>query len=167
MGDLWTIDDMAAAMAAGRAGVLPEAVTGISIDSRTIKPGEAFFAIKGDAHDGHDFVASAVRAKAGVAVVPSRKRAGVGEDAPLLVVRDVLDGLAQASGRCTGALRRADHCGDRFGRQDLDQGSPRTSRCPVTARPMRLLPRSTIIGASRSRSRACRRARVTPCSRSA
>ncbi|MFZ0839994.1 MAG: Mur ligase domain-containing protein, partial [Xanthobacteraceae bacterium] len=93
MGDLWTIDDMAAAMAARRAGTLPEAVTGISIDSRTIKPGEAFFAIKGDALDGHDFVAPAVRAKAGVAVVSNRVRAGVGKDAPLLVVRDVLTGL--------------------------------------------------------------------------
>ena len=81
MGDLWTIDDMAAAMVARCAGALPEAITGISIDSRTIKPGEAFFAIKGDAHNGHDFVAAAVRAKAGVAVVSNRKRAGVGKDA--------------------------------------------------------------------------------------
>ena len=31
--------------------------TGVSIDSRTIKPGECFFAIKGQNHDGHDFVA--------------------------------------------------------------------------------------------------------------
>ena len=93
MGDLWTIDDMAAAMVARRTGALSEAVSGISIDSRTIKPGEAFFAIKGDAHDGHDFVAAALRAKAGVAVVSNRKRAGVGADAPLLVVRDVLTGL--------------------------------------------------------------------------
>ena len=30
---------------AGRAGALPAAVTGISIDSRTIRPGKAFFAI--------------------------------------------------------------------------------------------------------------------------
>src|SRR5262249_45336613 len=93
MGDLWTIDDMAAAMAARRSRGLPEAVGGIAIDSRTIKHGEAVFAVKGDAHDGHDFVAAALRAKAGVAVVSNRKRAGVGSDAPLLVVRDVLTGL--------------------------------------------------------------------------
>ncbi len=107
MGDLWTIDDMAAAMAARRAGVLPEAATGISIDSRTIKPGEAFFAIRGDAHDGHDFVASALRAHACVAVVSSRKRSGVGADAPLLVVGDVLIGLRKlaAAARARSSAR--------------------------------------------------------------
>ena len=49
MSVLWTIDEMAAAMGARRAGDLPEVVGGLSIDSRTVVPGEAFFAIKGDA----------------------------------------------------------------------------------------------------------------------
>jgi UDP-N-acetylmuramoyl-tripeptide--D-alanyl-D-alanine ligase len=93
MSGLWTIDDMAGALGARRAGALPETITGISIDSRTIKAGEAFFAIKGDAHDGHDFVAAALQAGAGVAVVSNRKRAGVAADAPLLVTRDVLAAL--------------------------------------------------------------------------
>ena len=53
---LWTIDDMARAMHAQRQGALPQAISGISIDSRSIAPGEAFFAITGDNRDGHDFV---------------------------------------------------------------------------------------------------------------
>ena len=38
-GQLWTIAAMAEAMSAERVGALPEGVTGISIDSRTIAPG--------------------------------------------------------------------------------------------------------------------------------
>ena len=41
-----------------RAGALPETVTGLSIDSRTVARGEAFFAITGE-RDGHDFVGAA------------------------------------------------------------------------------------------------------------
>ena len=40
-------------------GVLPATVPGISIDSRTLVLGEAFFAITGDARDGHEFVGQA------------------------------------------------------------------------------------------------------------
>ena len=35
-------------------------ISGISIDNRTIKPGDLFIAFKGDKFDGHDFVKSAV-----------------------------------------------------------------------------------------------------------
>jgi UDP-N-acetylmuramoyl-tripeptide--D-alanyl-D-alanine ligase len=92
MSALWTLDDMATAMNAQRAGALPSEVNGISIDSRTLGKGDAFFAIKGDNRDGHDFVAGALQAGAGVAVV-DRRPAGVADDAPLLIVPDVLDGL--------------------------------------------------------------------------
>jgi UDP-N-acetylmuramoyl-tripeptide--D-alanyl-D-alanine ligase len=90
---LWTVDAMAAAMRAERAGPLPASVPGISIDTRTIAPGEAFFAIKGDNRDGHDFVGAALTAGAGLAVVAADKRGQFAPDAPLLVVPDVLDGL--------------------------------------------------------------------------
>ncbi len=89
---LWTVDDMAAAMGAERQGVLPQAVSGISIDSRSIGRDEAFFAIA-DRRDGHEFVAAALAAKAGLAVVAADRRAEMPKDAPLLVVPDVLDGL--------------------------------------------------------------------------
>jgi len=88
---------MAAAMHAARNGVLPEAVSGLSIDSRTIGPGEAYFAIKGDVHDGHDFVAAALKAGAALAVVEAAQRDRFASDAPLLVVKDVLAGLVDLS----------------------------------------------------------------------
>src|SRR4249920_541202 len=93
MSTLWSIDAMAAAMKADRAGNLP---AGISIDSRTLSKGDAFFAIQGDNRDGHDFVDAALKAGAGLAVVAK----GQGQrfaDAPLLIVGDALEGLrAQA-----------------------------------------------------------------------
>ena len=42
---------------------------GYSIDSRTIQPGELFFAIKGEQFEGHDFVEAALQAGAVAAVV--------------------------------------------------------------------------------------------------
>ena len=62
-GPLWTVDAMAQAMRAERRGALPLGVSGISIDSRSIAAGEAFFAIAGDNRDGHDFVAAALAGK--------------------------------------------------------------------------------------------------------
>jgi UDP-N-acetylmuramoyl-tripeptide--D-alanyl-D-alanine ligase len=91
---LWMVDAMAAAMRATRIGALPAAVDGISIDSRSIAPGEAYFAIKGDTHDGHAFVASALANGAALAVVAEGKRNEMPADAPLLVVPDVLAALA-------------------------------------------------------------------------
>ncbi len=90
---LWTVDAMTAAMRARREGPLPDAVGGISIDSRTLAPGDAFFAIAGDSRDGHDFVEAALKADAGLAVVSASKRDTLPTGAPLLVVDDVLDAL--------------------------------------------------------------------------
>jgi UDP-N-acetylmuramoyl-tripeptide--D-alanyl-D-alanine ligase len=90
---LWTSAAMAQAMRASTDGVLPEAISGLSIDSRTIAPGEAYFAIKGDVHDGHDFVVAALKAGAALAVVEAAQRDKFASDAPLLVVDDVLAGL--------------------------------------------------------------------------
>jgi UDP-N-acetylmuramoyl-tripeptide--D-alanyl-D-alanine ligase len=90
---LWTVEAMAAAMGAERAGNLPASVPGLSIDTRTVRRGEAFFAIKGENRDGHDFVAAALDAGAGLAVVAADKRAAMPAGAPLLVVPDVLAAL--------------------------------------------------------------------------
>src|ERR1700704_127498 len=90
---LWTVEAMAAAMGATSAGPLPLSIPGISIDTRTVAPGEAFFAFKGDNRDGHEFVQAALAAGAGLAVVAADRRDGFPDRAPLLVVPDVLDGL--------------------------------------------------------------------------
>jgi len=66
---LWTVDDMAAAMGAERQGTLPATISGLSIDTRTIGEGEAFFALA-DRRDGHEFVPTALAAKAALAVSP-------------------------------------------------------------------------------------------------
>ena len=104
---LWTLDEMAAAMRAARAGNLPPAVPGLSIDTRTLAAGEAFFAIQGESRDGHDFVDVALKAGAGLAVVAAGKQGAMPPDAPLLVVPDVLaalNDLARAS-RARSAAR--------------------------------------------------------------
>jgi UDP-N-acetylmuramoyl-tripeptide--D-alanyl-D-alanine ligase len=92
---LWTCAAMADAMRATMHGALPEGIAGISIDSRTISPGEAYFAIKGDVHDGHAFVEAALKNGAGVAVVEAAQCESFPAGARLLVVDDVLDGLVE------------------------------------------------------------------------
>jgi UDP-N-acetylmuramoyl-tripeptide--D-alanyl-D-alanine ligase len=69
----------------------------MSIDTRTLKPGDLFVALTGDARDGHDFVKAAFDAKASAALV-SHKPEGV--SGPLLNVGHVqrgLEDLARAS----------------------------------------------------------------------
>src|SRR5665213_263385 len=75
-----------------RQGTLPPSVSGLSIDTRTIAAGEAFFAIA-DRRDGHEFVPAALAAQAGLAVVAAERRSEFAKDKPLLVVPDVLAGL--------------------------------------------------------------------------
>ena len=70
--------------------------TGYSIDSRTIAPGELFFAVKGDRLDGHEYVLAAARRGALAAVVSRAKVAGLPDDAlsiPLLIADDPLIAL--------------------------------------------------------------------------
>jgi UDP-N-acetylmuramoyl-tripeptide--D-alanyl-D-alanine ligase len=90
---LWSTESMAAAMGAERSGALPESVSGLSIDSRGLAAGDAFFAITGDHRDGHDFVAAALAAKAALAVIAADRRGQFPGNAPLLVVPNVLAGL--------------------------------------------------------------------------
>ncbi len=65
-------------------------VDGLSIDTRTLKAGDLFVALKGDNRDGHDYLGAAFAAKAGAALV-SRKPEGVA--GPLLTVADTQRGL--------------------------------------------------------------------------
>lgn len=77
---------------------------GVSIDTRTIQEGDLFVALKGDAGDGHDFVAQALEKGAAAALV-DHEVMGVDED-KLLVVEDTLKGmqdLGHAARARTGA----------------------------------------------------------------
>ena len=99
---LWTAKEMVEAMGGRPVGDLPEGITGISIDSRTLAPGEAFFAIRGERFDGHDFASAAIAAGAGLLVVSEAKLPALGGlTVPLIVVDDVLDAL----GRLAAAAR--------------------------------------------------------------
>src|SRR5271168_3303445 len=66
---------------------------GYSIDSRTVQPGELFFAVKGERLDGHDFVGQALERGAIAAVVEKRQLARYSSSAPLLGVDDTLVAL--------------------------------------------------------------------------
>ena len=93
MSALWT----AAALQAATNGASATSfdATGVSIDSRTIQPGDLFVALQGDT-DGHAFVADALARGAAGAMV--HRTDGLPANVPLLVVDDTLAGL-QALGR--------------------------------------------------------------------
>ena len=77
----------------GAAGSGPDAaVDGLSIDSRSLRPGQLFAAVSGE-RDGHDFVAAAVAAGAGACLVERVDAAALG-GTPALVVASVADALA-------------------------------------------------------------------------
>ena len=61
---------------------------GYSIDSRTIKPGEVFFAVKGERLDGHDYVATAMERGAVAAVVGRDHLSRFPDPRNLIVVAD-------------------------------------------------------------------------------
>ncbi len=71
-------------------------ISGVSIDSRNIKEGEIFFAIKGANHDGHEFVKEVFKKGASCAVID---RNHVNQlktlDCPLIVVDDTIKALGQ------------------------------------------------------------------------
>lgn len=97
---LWTSKDAEAATL-GTASA-PFAVTGLSIDSRTLKPGDLFIALKGEARDGHDFVGQAFAAGAAAALV----QRAVEAEGPLLAVANTQRGLEDLA-RAARARARA------------------------------------------------------------
>ena len=99
---LWTSDEAVAAT--GGRTTAPWAAGGVSIDTRTLQPGDLFVALK-DVRDGHDFVGQALEKGAAAALV-SRVPDGLASGAPLLVVPDVLKALEDL-GRAARARGRA------------------------------------------------------------
>ncbi len=76
--------------------------SGYSIDSRTLQPGELFFAVRGERLDGHDYVSAALAKGAVAAVVESGQLSRFAAKAGLLVVDDSLVALQ----RLGAAVRR-------------------------------------------------------------
>src|SRR4029077_3353224 len=66
---------------------------GYSIDSRTIQPGEIFFAVKGERFDGHDFVQAALENGAVAAVIGKDHSARYPGERRVLTVDDTLIAL--------------------------------------------------------------------------
>ena len=88
--ELWTAHEAAAAVDGQLVGSDHCTATGVSIDTRTLDPGDLFVALK-DVRDGHDFLAQAFVSGASAALVSDVAKAeGLG---PVIVVADVLDAL--------------------------------------------------------------------------
>jgi UDP-N-acetylmuramoyl-tripeptide--D-alanyl-D-alanine ligase len=90
------------ALVRGRADAL---LAGVSIDSRTLAPGELFVAIAGPRHDGHDHLAAALeRGAAGALVASGREpELPLPEGFPVLAVDDTTEGLGRlAAGHRAG-----------------------------------------------------------------
>ena len=104
---LWTWDEVRRAIGGEASGDVPEVFSGVTFDSREVKGGEIFFAIRGVRMDGHAFAAAALKSGAGVAVV-SRADEEMRAAGPLLVVDDTLQALRRlgvaARDRVTGKV---------------------------------------------------------------
>ena len=77
--------------------------TGYAFDSRTLKPGELFFALKGESRDGHEFVPEA-ESKGACGAVVSRRIDGVSEDFVQIVVDSPLEARQQLASHVRGCL---------------------------------------------------------------
>jgi UDP-N-acetylmuramoyl-tripeptide--D-alanyl-D-alanine ligase len=95
-------------------GAAPVEATGYSIDTRTLTPGDLFFAIRGERFDAHDFVADALSKGACAAVVASAKARDLlpeGHAHPLLLVPESKGDPLVALQMLAAAVRR--HWGKR------------------------------------------------------
>ncbi|GGK35742.1 UDP-N-acetylmuramoylalanyl-D-glutamyl-2,6-diaminopimelate--D-alanyl-D-alanine ligase [Salinarimonas ramus] len=103
---LWTGEDARAATGAIPHGTPPARITGVSIDTRTLEPGDLFVAIVGETNDGHDYVAQAFAKGAAAALVAHDRAETLAGHGPLLAVEDTLRGLERL-GRAARARTRA------------------------------------------------------------
>jgi UDP-N-acetylmuramoyl-tripeptide--D-alanyl-D-alanine ligase len=90
---LWTQSELRDAFGANPSAPLDVTVTGISIDTRTLQAGDLFFAIKGDTHDGHDYVARAFAAGAAAAVVSRARAASLAGFGPVYAANDTMNAM--------------------------------------------------------------------------
>lgn len=86
----FTLAEMARVMNGRQFSVLSELARGVSIDSRETKPGQVFFALKGQNTDGHNFVVDAL-SRGSVAAVVERRQTKANE----ILVSDTLYALGE------------------------------------------------------------------------
>ena len=68
---------------------------GVASDSRQIRPGEIFVALRGDRYDGHDYLRQAAEHGASAAIVSDPSRVPPGFALPVIAVSDTLRALQQ------------------------------------------------------------------------
>ena len=90
-----TLEEVTKAVAGKLEGAASVKARGYSIDSRTINPGELFFAIKGPHFDGHSFVTQVLEKKAAGAVVEESWATPTPAPGPLIRVRSTTEALQQ------------------------------------------------------------------------
>src|SRR5216684_6935818 len=88
-----TLSKIAAFVSATSRAPSEDVVQGYSIDSRTVGPGQLFFAVKGERMDGHDFVEQALQKGAVAAVVRNEQLTRYSTKTRLLPVADTLVAL--------------------------------------------------------------------------
>lgn len=84
----------------------PGAIEGVSIDSRAVTPGQVFIAIKGEKHDGHDYLAQAVSSGASVLIVSREMNASAIAALPRQVAILRVADTGAALLRLAGAYRK-------------------------------------------------------------
>lgn len=83
-------------------------LTGLGIDSRAIKPGQVFLAVKGENFDGHDYAGKALQAGAAIAII-ERENTAPQTDTPgsVLLVDNTVGALHRLAISYRELLRRA------------------------------------------------------------
>jgi UDP-N-acetylmuramoyl-tripeptide--D-alanyl-D-alanine ligase len=99
---LWRWQDLVAAAAGAADGAPSGPVTGLSIDTRTLEPGNVFVALKAG-RDGHAFVPAAFERGAAAAIV-ARDYARAPADGALIRVDDPLRALERIAGAARARL---------------------------------------------------------------
>ena len=101
---LWCANEIAEAV--GSTSNSNWSASGISIDSRTIKPGDLFIALRGPNFDGHDFLGDAFERGASGSLI-SNKSVGFINREKLILVEDTYEGLKKL---CLFARSRSTDC---------------------------------------------------------
>ena len=101
---LWFANEIAEAV--GSTSNSNWSASGISIDSRTLKPGDLFIALRGPNFDGHDFIGDAFERGASGSLISSRPANFINSE-KLILVEDTYEGLKKL---CLFSRSRSTNC---------------------------------------------------------